>query len=146
MLKFRPLRTYLLNHLKHSKFKSYLDSKYEKLIRYIDENYSNPSFKVEYSKKSFKILLMKEFKKMRFDQDNSMINKNYYINSEIMKNITTEKKEVMEKFEKKIKSDEKYKKKDKTNNKYSVLSPENIIFIEDFLKICKNANIESSMN
>ena len=71
----RPLRMYLLNHLKHSKFKSYLDSKYDNLIKYIEENYSNPSFKVEYNKKSFKILLMKEFKKMKLDKDNSMINK-----------------------------------------------------------------------
>jgi hypothetical protein len=147
----RPLRTYLLNHLKHSKFKSYLDTKYEKLIKYIDENYSNPSFKVEYNKKSFKILLMKEFKKMKFDKENSMINKNYSINSDLMKNITAQdKKEINDKTDRKSFknssiTDKSYKKKDnyKTANRYSVMSQQNLNFIEDFLRNIKNSGNEN---
>ena len=54
---------------------------------------------------------MKEFKKIGFDLDNSMINKSYNIDSEIMKYIITDKKEIMRNSKKRLSLRVKYKKK-----------------------------------
>ena len=77
---------------------------------------------------------------MKFEMENSMINKNYSINSDLMRTITAEKKEIIDKADKKnlVKStDKKYKKGEsfKNNNKYCILAEKNINLINEFLEI-----------
>ena len=83
--KIKSLRNFLITHLKHSNFTSKEDEKAFTNMKYIDENYSNPSFEVEYRLKSTKILCEDEFKpskneKSHFSQ--RKINQLYDNNSE----------------------------------------------------------------
>lgn len=84
---------------------------------------------------------------MKFDKENSMINKNYSINNDLIRTLTDYKKEAIDKGDKKslIKStDKQYKKREnyKVKNQYSILAQESIDYIDEFLKI---SNIESSI-
>ncbi len=82
VLWFRPLRNFLISHLKHSNFTSESDTSSFELMQYIDKHYSNPSFIVEYNLKSTKILMSKEFKLLSYDNSVTLINNKYNINKE----------------------------------------------------------------
>lgn len=64
----KSLRNFLMNHLKHSKFISKEDELTFSYMKYIDDNYSNPSFEVEYRLKSTKILCEQEFRPIKIEK------------------------------------------------------------------------------
>lgn len=66
----KSLRNFLIKHLQHSHFISIKEERYLSFMKYIEQNYSNPSFEVEYRVKATDTLLFKEYKSTINDNGN----------------------------------------------------------------------------
>ena len=81
----KSLRKFLINHFNHLNIINKEEEKLYKFISYLDDNYSNPSFNVEYRLKSTKILEGEEYIKSNilnnriFDTQNYVMVTNYFL-------------------------------------------------------------------